>query len=319
MRIVFMGTPQFAVPSLQAVVEAGHDVVLVVTQPDRPAGRGKQLQAPPVKQEALARGLEVVQPTSMRDPDVQAKLESLRPDAACVVAFGAMLPPSILNLGRFGCINVHPSLLPEYRGAAPIQRAIMDGRIETGVTTMFLSEEMDAGDIILQQRVTIEPDEDSGSLHDRLAAIGARLLVDTLAALEQGTAPRIPQDHTAATYAPKIGPEDERLNWQLPAFQLHNVIRGLRPRPGAYTYFRGKRLKIWRSQVDDRVSGAEPGEIVAVEKNAIHVQTGEGILLLTELQPENGKRLTADAFCNGHRVEVGERLGRLDSGEVENV
>lgn len=319
MRVVFMGTPQFAVPSLQAVVEAGHDVVLVVTQPDRPAGRGKKMQAPPVKEEALARGLEVAQPASMSDPDFQAKLESLQPDAACVVAFGAMLPSPILNLGRFGCINVHPSLLPEYRGAAPIQRAIMDGRTVTGVTTMFLTEEMDAGDMILQRQAAIEPDDDSGSLHDRLAKVGAQLLVETLAALEQGTAPRIPQDHTLATYAPKIGPDDERLNWQLPASQLHNVIRGLRPRPGAYTYFRGKRLKIWRSHVGEGMYEADPGEIVAVEKTAIHVQTGEGILLLSELQPENSKRQTAEAFCNGHRVEVGERLGRLDRKEVENV
>lgn len=320
MRVVFMGTPQFAVPSLEAVVEAGHDVVLVVTQPDRPAGRGRRLQPPPVKEAALARRLEVIQPANVQDSAFHAKLESLQPDAVCVVAFGAMLPSRILNLGRFGCINVHPSLLPEYRGAAPIQRAIMDGRTETGVSTMFLTEEMDAGDIILQQRVPIEPDDDSGSLHDRLAEIGARLLVDTLTALEQGIAPRIPQDHAAATYAPKIGPEDEQLNWHLSAFQLHNVIRGLRPRPGAYTYFRGKRLKIWRSRVGDGSAyEASPGEIVAVGKNAIHVQTGAGILLLTELQPENGRRQTAEAFCNGHRVQVGERMGCLDSKEVENV
>lgn len=315
MRIVFMGTPHFAVPSLQAVAEAGHDIVLVVTQPDRPAGRGKRLQAPPVKEEALARGLEVVQPTRMDDPDFQAKLDALRPDAACVVAFGAMLPPPILNIGRFGCINVHPSLLPQYRGAAPIQRAIMDGQTITGVTTMFLTEEMDAGDIILQQRVMIEPDDDSGSLHERLAEIGAQLLADTLGTLKQGTAPRIPQDHAAATFAPKIQREDERLAWHLSAQQLHNIIRGLRPRPGAYTYYKGKRLKVWQSRIGDGAHGAVPGEIVAVEKNAIHVQTGEGILLLTELQPENSKRQTAEAFSNGHQVKVGEILGHLDSEE----
>lgn len=309
MRIVFMGTPHFAVPSLQAVADAGHDIVLVVTQPDRPAGRGKRLQAPPVKEEALARGFEVMQPRRMDDADFQAKLEALKPDAACVVAFGAMLPPEILSLGRFGCINVHPSLLPAYRGAAPIQWAIIDGLTVTGVSTMFLTEEMDAGDVILQQRVAIEPDEDSGSLHERLSVIGAQLLVDTLAALEQGTAPRTPQDHAAATLAPKIRREDELLDWNLPAQKLHNLVRGLRPSPGAYTYYRGKRLKIWHSTVNAGEPIGVPGEIVTVEKNAIGVQTGKGILLLTEVQPENGKRQSAEAFINGHRVEVGERLG----------
>src|SRR5690625_3000794 len=289
MRIVFMGTPHFAVPSLHAVSAAGHEIVLVVTQPDRPAGRGKRLQAPPVEEAALALGLEVMQPDRMDDADFQAELTVLKPDAACVVAFGAMLPPPILGLGRFGCINVHPSLLPEYRGAAPIQWAIIDGLPVTGVSTMFLTEEMDAGDVILQQRVAIEPNEDSGGLHDRLSKIGAQLLVDTLAALEQGTAPRIPQDHAAATLAPKIRREDELLDWNLSARRLYNLVRGLRPWPGAYTFYRGKRLKVWHTieGSDTARSDAVPGEIVAVEKDAIHVQTGEGILLLTELQPEN--------------------------------
>lgn len=311
LRLIFMGTPQFAVPSLKALHEAGYTILQVVTQPDRPRGRGKRLLPPPVKVAAEELNLPIAQPTSLRDPEVQRSFEALQPDVICVVAYGALLPPPMLEMGKFGCVNVHPSLLPKYRGAAPIQRALIEGEVETGVTTMFLAEEMDAGDIILQVREPIRDDDDAGALHDRLSVIGADLLVETLRALEAGTAPRIPQRHEVATYAPKIERDDEPVDWQRRAQELHHQIRGLSPRPGAYTYYGDRRLKLLQSRWSPGTGSgtAQPGEVVGLEDEAIQVQTGDGILHLVRVQPENSKPQSAVAFINGHRLQIGERLG----------
>lgn len=309
MRLIFMGTPVFAVPSLKALCKAAYDVTLVVTQPDRPRGRGKRVQPTPVKAAALELGLPIEQPASLRDAAVQERLASLKPDAICVVAYGALLPPPLITLGRFGCINVHPSLLPKYRGAAPIQRALMNGEEVTGVTTMFLSEEMDAGDIILQEAVPIGADEDAGALHDRLADIGARLLVESLQLLAEGKAPRIPQAHEEATYAPKIEPHDEVIVWERSARELHNQIRGLSPSPGAYTFYNGRRLKIRQARWSPENTEAPPGTVVEWDGEAIRVQTGDGILHLLRVQPENSEPRSARDFVNGYRITAGDRLG----------
>lgn len=310
MKILFMGTPQFAVPHLNLLAASGHDVVGVITRPDRPAGRGHRPQEPPVKKAAAELGLRVYQPESLKDPAFRELVTELAPDCICVVAYGAFLPAWLLELPPAGCVNVHPSLLPKYRGAAPIQRAIMNGDAETGVSTMYMSEEMDAGDVILQERVTIGPDDDSGTLHDRLAELGASLLAKTVDLIAEGKAPRHPQDEGLVTFAPKIEAEDEKIDWNRPAAAIDAQVRALRPRPGAYTYYEGRRLKLWRTRpVTGQVAGVRPGEIVAVTRDGFTVATGDGMLDVLEVQPENGKRLVASAFVNGYRLTVGAGLG----------
>lgn len=310
MRILFMGTPQFAVPHLHQLAEAGHELIGVVTRPDRPAGRGHRLQPPPVKLTATELGLPVYQPERLNEPAFRELVSGLAPDCICVVAYGAFLPAWLLELPPGGCVNVHPSLLPKYRGAAPIQRAIFNGDTETGVSTMYMSEEMDAGDVILQERVPIGRDDDSGTLHDRLAHIGARLLVQTVDLIAEGKAPRQPQDESQVTFAPKIEAEDERIDWTQPAKAIDAQVRALRPRPGAYTYYEGRRLKVWRTQpVALQPAEGRPGQIVAVSGEGFTVATGDGMLDVLEVQPENGKRLAASAFVNGYRLSVGSGLG----------
>lgn len=305
-----MGTPEFAVPHLQLLAESGHDVVGVVTRPDRPAGRGRRLQAPPVKLAAEELGFAVHQPDKLNEPSFRDLVEALAPDCVCVVAYGAFLPRWLLEQPPAGCVNVHPSLLPKYRGAAPIQRAIMNGELETGVSTMYMSEEMDAGDVILQERVPINASDDAGTLHDRLAQIGARLLVRTVDLIAQGAAPRHPQEESEVTFAPKIGPEDEKIDWTRSAAAIDAQVRALRPRPGAYTYYQGRRLKLWHTRpVAEIPAAGAPGEVVAVEAEGFKVATGDGMLAVLEVQPENGKRLAAPDFVNGYRVAVGDILG----------
>lgn len=312
MRLVFMGTPQFAVPHLAMLAESGHEIAAVVTRPDRPAGRGQRLTPPPVKSAAEVLGLPVLQPASLKDAGFRAQMEALRPDLVCVVAYGGLLPPWLLELPAKGCVNVHPSLLPRYRGAAPIQRAIMNGDAYTGVTTMYMAEAMDAGDIILQEQVAIGKEDDAGTLHDRLAEVGARLLRRTVDLIAAGTAPRVPQDEALVTYAPKIGPDDERIDWSAPADAIDAAVRALRPSPGAYTVFGERRVKIWRTvplpaPADGR--SLEPGQVAAVDDEGIIVQTGGGMLKVLEVQPENGRRISAAAFVNGYRLAVGDRFG----------
>ena len=311
MRLVFMGTPAFAVPSLEALIHAGHRVAAVVTQPDRPAGRGKRPTPPAVKEVALRHGLPVWQPERVRDPGVVAALADLRPEAIVVVAFGQILPRDILVLPPAGCINVHASLLPRYRGAAPIHWAIINGEKETGVTTMFIDEGLDTGDIILQAAIPIGPDDNVGLVHDRLAHLGGELLLRTLELVAGGKAPRLPQDPDLATYAPPLRPEDEIIDWARPVEAIRNLVRGLDPWPGARTMLDGKVLKIWRVRVlVDRWAEGVPGEILAAdETRGILVRAGDGVVAVETLQAAGGKRLDSRAFLRGHRLPVGAVLG----------
>lgn len=308
MRVVFLGTPEFAVPSLQAVVNSGHEVALVVTQPDRPAGRGLKLTPPPVKIAAQKLGLPVFQPEKLNEPESLKVIAEARPDVLVVVAYGRILKEQCLALPPKGCINVHPSLLPKYRGPAPIQHAILNGDEVTGVTTMFMDVGMDTGDIILQREVPIAPDDTAGTLSEKLSRAAAELLVETLDLLERGDAPRIPQDHSQATYAPILPPEIAHLDFSQTAKKLRNIIRALNPEPGAYAFFRGKRVKFWMAQTSDEQVDSPPGTIVAVDKKRLCVATGEGLLLPTELQTEGKKSLPVEEWVKGMRPHVGEKF-----------
>lgn len=305
-----MGTPDFAVPCLDMLIQDGHQVT-VVTQPDRPQGRGRKVYHSAVKIAAQNYGLNIMQPESVRDAAFLAALQQVSPEIIVVVAFGQLLPVSVLTLPPAGCINVHASLLPRYRGAAPIQWAIMNGEEETGVTTMFMAAGMDTGDIILQAKTIISPEETAGELCRRLAAMGAETLRKTLQLLVQGKAPRIPQDASLATYAPLLRHEHEWIDWSRSAKQIHNQIRALNPRPGAYTKHRGRVLKCWYSQVL-AVAGekkAPPGTVAAVNEDGISVYTGLGTLLLTYVQPESKTRMHAADYARGYKLQPGEILG----------
>ncbi|BCV20962.1 methionyl-tRNA formyltransferase [Moorella sp. Hama-1] len=309
MRVVFMGTPDFAVPSLQAMVAAGHEVAAVITQPDRPRGRGKKFLPPPVKETALKAGLPVWQPARMQDEGLLHGLRQLDPELIVVVAFGRILPREILDLPGQGCVNLHASLLPRYRGAAPIHRAVMNGETETGVTTMWMAPRLDAGDIILQEKLPISPAATTGEIHDRLAEMGAGLLVHTLELIATGRAPRRPQDETLVTYAPPLRPEEEEIDWQQPAEVIYNQIRGLNPWPGAYTRRSGERLKIYGAQVAEPTAAGRPGEVVQLTKDGFVVQTGRGQVLITNVQPAGKRAMAAGAYLQGYPLAPGEMLG----------
>jgi len=304
MRIVFMGTPDFAVPSLQVVAEE-HELLAVVTQPDRKRDRGQKVQFSPVKQQALAYGVPIFQPEKINSAKFIGTLTELSPEAIVVVAFGQKIPRKILQLPPYGCINVHASLLPQYRGAAPIQYAIMNGDSITGVTTMYLSEEWDAGDIILQSEETILPTDTGATLHDRLASKGAQLLSETLRQIAAGTAPRIPQDHTAATYAYKLTKEDGNINWHLPAVRIANLVRGLNPWPGAYTYYGDEMIKVWHATAAGNDSNP-PGLVLDVSPKGIAVGTPNGVVLLHQLQRQCSRVMNAYDLANGLRLKAGQ-------------
>jgi methionyl-tRNA formyltransferase len=308
MRIVFMGTPDFAVPSLEALLKSGDDVVCVVTQPDRPKGRGQVLTLSPVKLIAQREHIPVLQPTKMKDPEFLAALTAWKPDLIAVAAFGRILPPTILSLPPKGCINVHGSLLPKYRGAGPIQWAIINGETETGITTMLMDEGMDTGAMLLQEKMRIEPDDTAGSLSPRLALLGGRLLVETLKLLKAGTLVPQAQDHAQATMAPLLKKEDGVIDWRLPAAVLANRIRGLTPWPGAYTFLGPDRLMLYRAVVLAEPTAEPPGRVIAVTKEAIHVATSERVLAVKELQPANSRRMTVAQYLAGHSIEVGLQL-----------
>lgn len=308
MRIVFMGTPRFAVPSLRAVVQAGHEVALVVTAPDKPAGRGFKLTPPPVKLAAQKLMLPVFQPEKLNVPESLRVIEKARPEVLVVVAYGRILREQCLAIPPKGCINVHPSLLPKYRGPAPIQHALLNGDEVTGVTTIFMDAGMDTGDIILQRPVPIDPEDTAGSLSQKLAEVAAELLVETLALIEEKRAPRIPQDHSQATYAPILPPEIAHLNFTEPAVRLRNLICALNPDPGAFAFFRGKRVKFWRAQVVAQQCNTAPGTIVVVDKNRLLIATGDGLLAPTELQTEGKKSLPVSEWLKGTQPNVGERF-----------
>jgi len=310
MRIVFMGTPRFAVPSLRRLYEHGHDIVAVVTQPDRPRGRGHKLAPTEVALEAERLGLEVYKPEKVSAPELVGVLKRLSPEAVVLVAFGQLIPKSILDLPPKGCINVHPSLLPRYRGASPIHAPILAGERETGVTTMLMDEGLDTGDILLQERVPIGPDDNAGDLHDRLAELGARLLLETLARASAGTLVRTPQDHGQASYAGKV--RKVEVDFAGPADVVARTIMGLAPVPGAYTHRIGTRLKLHRARAHgDHKASCLPGEVIRVGEDGILVACGVGSLLVTEVQPEGRPAMRAADFARGYRVEPGERWGPL--------
>lgn len=304
-----MGTPDFAVGTLEALIEAGHEIALVVTQPDKPRGRNQKMQWPPVKEAAMAHGLEVYQPEKIRDAQSIAKLGAYAPECIVVVAFGQILPKEILQMPAFGCVNVHASLLPKYRGAAPIQWAVINGERVSGVTTMRMDEGLDTGDMILKKEVELAPDETGGSLFDRLAAVGAELAVETLARLADGTAQFTPQDHSKATQVGMIHKEMGELDFSMPAEALERLVRGLCPWPSAYTFYRGKILKIWKARVQAGGDPHDAGKAILLGKHEFGIQTGEGILVPLAVQLEGKKRMDANAFLCGQLVEDGEAFG----------
>ena len=310
MRIVFMGTPEFAVPSLAALLTSKHRVVGVVTQPDRPKGRGQELAASPIKQLAGQHKIPILQPLRMKDPGFLDALSAWKPDLIVVAAFGRILPKIILDVPPHHCINVHASLLPKYRGAGPIQWALIRGERETGITIMLMDEGMDTGAILLQAKVPITPDDTAGTLSSKLAEVGGRLLIETLAGLQNGTVTPQPQDSSQATMAPLLKKEDGLLDWSIPALDLANRVRGLSPWPGAYTYLGEDRWVIWKSQALHRSTAAvPPGTIMDATKEGLIVATGSGLLRIMEFQPANSRRMSAAQYLAGHTLAPCMRLG----------
>jgi len=309
MNLIFAGTPEFAVPTLRALLEAGHRILAVYTQPDRPAGRGRKLAQSPVKEFALAQNIEVRQPTTLRNDAEVAALRALEPDAMIVIAYGLLLPKSILEIPRHGCINVHASLLPRWRGAAPIQRAIEAGDVASGVTIMQMEEGLDTGPMLATAKTPISSDDTGASLHDRLSTLGAALLVETLAQLGRGAVTSQLQDNTQATYATKLKKEEARLDWTADAALLARRVRAFNPWPVAHTTLEGQTLRIWNAHPEESSATASPGTVLAADAHGILVQCGHGALLITKLQPEGGKALDARAFLNGRMLGIGTRLG----------
>lgn len=318
MKVVFMGTPDFAVPTLHMLIDCQYTLQAVVTQPDRPKGRGRTLMAPPVKALAEKHGIPVLQPEKVREKAFIDTLKELAPDVMVVVAYGQILPESILNIPTLGCINIHGSLLPKYRGAAPIHWAIMRGETETGITTMFMDKGMDTGDILLKRTVPIAAADTTGTLHDTLSQVGAELLIETLKQLEQGTLERIPQHDELATYAPMLKKEDGAIDWSEAAESIDRKVRGLFPWPGAYTYFQGKMVKLLEVAREETPPGlkdrAQPGEVLSLDSaSGPLIACGEGCLRILKIQPQNKKAMTCSDFCRGYHLTSGARLGLEDA------
>ncbi len=310
MKIIFMGTPDFSVGTLEALLAAGHEITLVVSQPDKPKGRGHELMPTPVKEAALKHGLPVYQPKKVRDPEVVRKLRETEADAMVVIAFGQIIPKEILEMKRYGCINVHASLLPKYRGAAPIQWAVIDGEKESGVTIMQMDEGLDTGDMLLKGSLTLAPDETGGSLFDRLSTLGAELCVEALERMEKDELKPEKQGESPTAYARMLTKEMGCLDWSQSAEKLERLIRGLNPWPSAYTRLGDKTLKIWSARVCEKPEGSVScGEIFRVNKDGFFVACGEGALEITELQLQGKKRMDTGAFLRGFRLEPGARLG----------
>lgn len=304
MRIVFAGTPEFAVPSLEALIDSAHEVVAVFTQPDRPAGRGRKPSASPIKQRALAHRIPVYQPVSLKSAEAQRPLLDLAPEFMVVAACGLLLPPAVLAACPRGCINVHASLLPRWRGAAPIQRAILAGDRESGVTIMQMAEGLDTGDILWQQPCLIEPQDTAGALHDKLAALGAQALMEAMDGLITGRITPQPQDEALACYASKVEKQEAEMDWRQEAQRLHREIRAFNPWPVAYTRFNGKALRIWQAVVvDESLSLAPAGSVLKMDRHGIDVATGRGTLRLLYVQLPGGKRISAQDFVNAYRLE----------------
>ena len=312
MRIIFMGTPDFAVPVLQSLINSRHEVVAVVTQPDRPKGRGKNMQFSPVKECALAHNIPVMQPVNVSVPEVIDELRAYEPELIVVVAFGQFVTKKIREIPKYGCINVHASLLPKYRGAGPIQWAVINGEKESGVTTMYMCREIDKGDMLLKDTVTLDPKETGDSLHDKLSMMGGPLLLKTIDQLEDGSAVRIPQCEEESTYAPKLEKTMGNIDWTMDADRIERLVRGLNSWPGTFTKIHGKTVKIWDCDVvcqealTESQAAAEPGTVIISEKDQLIVKAGNGALSLRMLQPEGKKNMTVDAYLRGYPIAQGE-------------
>ncbi|UOF89200.1 methionyl-tRNA formyltransferase [Fodinisporobacter ferrooxydans] len=316
MRVIFMGTPDFAVPSLQTLLQDGHEIVAVVTQPDRPKGRKREMTPPPVKQEAVKHGLPIFQPERLRNSQELEQLLTLEPDVLVTAAYGQLLPKQLLELPKHGCVNVHASLLPKYRGGAPIQRCLLNGEQETGVTIMEMIPKLDAGGIYRQVRIPIEDSDDVGTLHDKLSVEGAKLLHETLPEIAAGTLLPTPQREAEATFAPNITRDDEQIDWSRTNRQIFNQVRALRPWPGAFTSLQGSLLKIWdvqevRKQREETDKNELPGTIVAVADHSIRVAAGEGYLDLLVVQPAGKTKMSVTDFLRGRELAAGIVLGEV--------
>lgn len=324
MRIIFMGTPDFSVPVLEALIGSGHEVAAVVTQPDKPKGRGKETAMSPVKETALKHGLPVYQPVRAREASFIDEMRAIKPDVMVVIAFGQILSKELLEVPKYGCVNIHASLLPKYRGAAPIQWAVINGEKETGITTMMMDEGMDTGDMLEKRVIPLDEKETGKSLFDRLSLLGGELILSTLDRLEKGTLVRTPQNHEEATYVKKISKSLGEVDWTMDGVAIERLIRGLNPWPSAYTWLSGKMLKLWEADVvseeaesfDGASAGSGDGgekacgQVVSASDSGLKVQTGQGILNITSLQLEGKKRMDTAAFLRGFPVQAGVRLGR---------
>lgn len=316
MNILFVGTPEFAIPSLISLARSSHRILSVITQPDRPKGRGRTHYPPPVKEEAKKLGLDVMQPANINEDTFAQQLRSLSPDCIAVVAFGQFLSDKIIRLPKYGCINIHASLLPKYRGAAPVNWAIIQGETITGVTAMQMTTRMDAGDIIAQKTTPISPEETAGELERRLACLGAELLIETLGLIESGNATYVKQNDELATFAPKLKKEDGLIQWDMETQKVHNLIRGVTPAPGAYTYYRKsgttekRRFIILKTrthyEVELRKSLQNPGELIEISPCGIHVATSDGLICITRLQPEGRRPMDFQEYIRGHKMSPGD-------------
>ena len=308
-----MGTPDFAVPSLSALIKSKHKILSVITQPDRPSGRGKKLKMPPVKEVALEHNIQVLQPKKIREESFISSLKALKPDIIVVIAYGQILPKEILTIPEKGCVNVHASLLPAYRGAAPIHWAIIKGEKKTGITTMYMDEGLDTGDMILKDEVEIKEDMTAGELHDVLANLGAKTLLNTLDNIENDKIISIPQDHTMHTYAPMLDKNVGKIDWSQSADHIFNLIRGTNPWPGAFTELLGKKMKVWKAGIFDDYKDVS-GKLGEILQHIPHVgwivKTGDGCIVISQIQMPNGKRMSVDAFVLGNQIEKGTILGQ---------
>ena len=306
MKVIFMGTPEFAVPSLEALLQH-HEVLAVVTQPDKPKGRGKKMAFSPVKERALQAGIEVLQPNKVRESEFIEKLKTYGAELIAVTAFGQILPEEILNMPKYGCINVHGSLLPKYRGAAPLQWSVINGEKQTGITTMYMAKGMDTGDMLLKESISITETDTYGSIHDKMKHLGAQLLLKTIEGLKNGTIQAVAQKEEEATYAPMLTKEMGHIDWSKNCQEIIHLIHGLDPAPTAYTVYKGEVIKIWQAETTQQMAG-RTGEITAIVKKGFVVRAGDGSLLVTEVQAKGKKRMGADAYLRGNKMEIGTIL-----------
>jgi len=309
MKVLYMGTPEFAVPCLEILIDRKHDVIGVFTQPDRPSGRGQKINITPVKEKALQHSIPVFQPTTLKSENIINQIKDLSPDLIVVVAYGQILPKDILDIPRYGCINVHASLLPKYRGAGPINWVIINGETKTGITTMYMDVGLDTGDMLLKEEIEIGEDETAGELHDRLMELGATVLDKTINLLETNGITGIPQDNNESTYAPMLTKELGKIDWTKSAQEIKNLVRGTVPWPSSYTTYKGQIMKIWKSRIIESNKNYDPGKILEVQKDAIFVATGKDILAIEEIQFGGKKRMSVKNYLVGNNIEINRNLG----------